>query len=86
MTTYTATHASTVYRIHVVETHENFRDSTFILAETGWDSGHGEWIQIDVGSIAWSYIAEKMPLLAKREGDRVGWTMAFALAGIEVFE
>jgi hypothetical protein len=89
--THEAIHASTVYRLHVIdepvmETWDITVNWTrYILAETGWERGHGEWITLSEDSIAWSYIAEKMPQLAQRIGDRPGWVKAFALAGVEVF-
>jgi hypothetical protein len=54
-----------------------------ICVETGWGSGYGQWIHLDLDSIAWSYLTEKMPGL--RDGDKPGYKMMFAKAGIEVF-
>jgi hypothetical protein len=51
--------------------------------ETGWGSGYGQWIQLDVPDIAWSYLTEKMPGL--REGDKPGLIALFKKAGLEVF-
>ena len=53
--------------------------------ESGWGQGYGEWIKLDQSSVAWNYIAEKMPIMGKRKGDKPGWIMAFAEAGLEVF-
>ena len=51
--------------------------------ETGWGSGYGQWVHIDVESVAWNYLTEKMPGL--REGDKPGLVALFAKAGLEVF-
>lgn len=85
--TYSVEHRATVYRIHVfvVPRRGSDFDMTYILAESGWDTGHGEWIRLDVNSIAVSYLAEKMPETWQRQGDHGGWKRVFAKAGIEVF-
>lgn len=85
MITYEVINAGTVYRIHVATEDRGRGPFNFICAETGWGRGYGEWMLLDVKSVAWNYVAEKMPILAKREGDKPGWKMAFAKAGIEVF-
>ena len=74
------TNRGTRYRLKVFTGY--FR---WILAETGWGPGYGEWIQLDSDSVAWSYIREKMPKLAERDGDRAGWVKAFSEAGVEIF-
>lgn len=83
------THRSTVYRIHYT-----YPDSVsalfdggpgFYMLETGWSGNCGEWIQLQDNSVAWDYLAEKMPIMAKREGDKEGWVLAFRAAGVEVF-
>jgi hypothetical protein len=74
---FTVTNAGTVYTI--------YKFPGFYLVESGWGQGYGEWIKLDQSSVAWNYIAEKMPIMGKREGDKSGWIMAFAEAGLEVF-
>lgn len=80
---------STRYRIHVWHpdpVRALFEGGpTFLMLETGWEGGCGEWIRLNEDSIHWSYLAEKVPALADREGDKEGWVKAFAKAGIEVF-
>jgi len=57
----------------------------YYMLETDWGANHGEWIRLAENKIAWSYLAEKMPRMAQRSGDTEGWVMAFAQAGVEVF-
>lgn len=82
MNTIQVENAGTVYRIHVVTL--PLHDQLF-MCETGWGSGFGQWVRLDVNKIAWTYLTEKMPALAKYPGDKPGWFMAFAKAGVEVF-
>jgi hypothetical protein len=82
VTTIEVTNAGTVYRIHA---HDAGYGVTYLALETGWGSGYGEWIRLNETEIHWSYLAEKMPIMAQREGDKPGWVKAFAAAGIEVF-
>jgi hypothetical protein len=81
MITYNVTNAATVYRIHVI----TLPQAQLVCAETGWSQGHGEWVMLLDDSVAWTYLTEKMPSLARHEGDKPGWIMAFAKARIEVF-
>ena len=87
--TFVAQNAGTVYRLHVAVIERPLRDSTFedtfLMCETGWGSGYGEWIRLDTDEIAWNYLSEKMPGLARFGGDKPGWIMAFAKAGVRVF-
>jgi hypothetical protein len=82
MQTFTATNAGTVYRLHRAIDGKTPQRRFFML-EVGWGSGYGEWIMLDIETIAWSYLVEKMPRL--REGDKPGWKLVLAQAGIEVF-
>jgi len=81
MTTYQVENAATIYKLHHIE--ENGADF-FILHTSGW-SNCGEWISLGTDSIAWSYLTEKMPGLATHPGDKAGWVLVFAKAGVEVF-
>lgn len=85
--TFSVTNAGTVYRIHVASISREGSEypAVFFMLETGWGSGYGEWIRLDVDSIAWTYLAEKMPEMARREGDKPGWVKVFKAAGVEVF-
>jgi hypothetical protein len=91
MSVYTAEahNAGTVYRIHY--TYPDSVQALFeggpgiYMLESGWGSNYGEWIELASNSIAWSYLAEKMPKMAHSKGDKPGWIMAFAKAGVEVF-
>lgn len=83
------TNRGTVYTIHYT-----YPDSVaalfdggpgFYMLETGWSGNNGEWIRLAENRIAWSYLAEKMPRMARLDGDREGWVKAFAEAGVEVF-
>lgn len=79
----------TMYRIHhvVPDAVQALMEGgpVLVLCETGWGMGYGEWMTIHGESIAWSYVAEKMPELARRDGDREGWVKAFAAVGITIF-
>jgi hypothetical protein len=57
----------------------------YFLVETGWHRGSGEWIRLADDSVSWDYVVEKMPGIARNEGDKEGWVKLFAAAGIEVF-
>jgi len=79
-------HRGTIYRIHYT-----YPDSAaalfwggpgFYMLETGWSQNHGEWILLPGNTVAWSYLAEKLP--GMREGDKEGWVLAFREAGVEV--
>jgi hypothetical protein len=81
-------HRATIYRIHVLEVYNVEGGGVarrFVLAESGWGPNYGEWMSLNEDKIARSYLAEKMPLTWKREGDWDGWKMVFDKAGIEVF-
>lgn len=77
-----ATNAATRYVLRSVDLDSG---ETLVCAETDWGGHHGEWILLGEHSVAWSYIAEKMPRLARLDGDKPGWIKAFAAAGIRVF-
>lgn len=75
--------AGTIYQVAVIDSGE---DGHYLMFSTGFSSlNHGEWVFIAGNEIAWSYLTEKCPDLAKYEGDKPGWVMACAEAGIEVF-
>jgi len=68
----------------LIARHENpVMYDTIWCVETGWGSGYGQWILLDTPTIAWVYLAEKLPGL--REGDKPGMIALFAKAGLEVF-
>lgn len=71
----------TMYRLHRVEG----RGYRFFLLESGYGNNYGEWIRLEGADIAWSYLAEKMPRMARLDGDIEGWVKVFAMAGIKVF-
>lgn len=75
-------HRSTMYRIHKVNSADG---SSFFMVVSGRGGNHGEWIRLIGPSIAWSYLAEKMPQMARLDGDKEGWVKVFAMAGVEVF-
>jgi hypothetical protein len=92
MKTFEVTNAGTVYRVHRIENYDveaeiGERQRTVWLVESGWGRNYGEWIELALrdNSIAWNYLAEKMPVMGKREGDKPGWIKAFKAASLEVF-
>lgn len=73
----------TVYQVTVF-THGEL--GFYLMFSSGWNGlNYGEWVHIHDNEIAWSYLTEKCPALAKFEGDKEGWVMACKEAGIEVF-
>lgn len=81
-----ATNAGTRYVIHATKLNNG---AVLCAVESGWGGNYGEWILLgsDFGSdsVAWNYLAEKMPIMGKHDGDKPGWIKAFATVGIEVF-
>jgi hypothetical protein len=82
--TFRVTNAGAVYEVTAV----NGETERWFLACTGMSGyNHGEWIRLGADSVAWSYLTEKMPGLARfGNADKPGWIMAFAQAGLEVFD
>jgi len=72
-----------MWRVAVPNKQEPHIVANLFCVETGWGSGYGQWIHLDVREVAWSYLTEKMPGL--REGDKPGLIALFAKAGLEVF-
>ncbi len=84
---YEVVNRSTVYQLTVVD--DDGEDWYLLLADR-WESHNGEWLKIPVyfadgPSIAWTYLTEKMPGLAKHDGDKPGWIKVLKEAGVEVF-
>jgi hypothetical protein len=81
---YRVEHRGTEYKMTVVI---DDRYRYVMLANRSGSNNNGEWLRlaVDHESIAWSYLKEKMPELAKHPGDKEGWVMVFKMAGIEVF-
>ena len=81
MMTFEVTNKGTIYRVHRVDALHR----RFWLVMSGFGNNYGEWIEVHGDTIAWSYLAEKMPRMARLDGDKPGWIMVFAKAGLEVF-
>jgi hypothetical protein len=62
-------------------------DRQLIAVVTGWTGNSGEWIALPIGEdeVAWSYLTEKVPGLARFGGDAEGYVLLFAEMGIRVF-
>lgn len=83
--TVTVHHRATAYTIRAIPEAGGY--TTYLIA--GRFANAGEWITLGDDSaaegIAYSYLAEKMPELARHAGDREGWIMAFRKLGVRVF-
>lgn len=78
---FTVNNRATVYTVIVA----HGTQTTYYMFASSWGGNHGEWIETASTDLAWSYLTEKVPGLARHEGDKEGWIMALKEAGLEVF-
>ena len=81
-------HRATVYEVTVIK--DLVDNQIILLVADSTSLYYGEWLRLPYdlvagGGISWNYLTEKMPGLAKYEGDKDGWIMAFGQAGLQVF-